>query len=486
MVITYRSLRMGCVTLALLLNASTAVATGEAFTPAFRVQTALVPVAFDSNKASVLAFAGRDRRGGPMLGLIYQNLNRLAYREIALPADTVGIDVGPSGAEEEALYVLASDTIYGLFDSASDLVTVARTESLYRGRSFAELRSGLDFARDVDGDAETDFVIPDFDLTHVLTATGRSVLSLPSYRRAYDQTVAYRPPPVTAAPGVNGGSLYAVRGNTLQSFSLGSSEPETRELPMRLNSELEREAFYNSYEDIDQTNTVLRELDQFVDVNGDGLPDIVTLETLSEGVFDKTTTYRVHHGHLDQDKLAFDAEADTTLSSRGFQLGARIAELDASRKVMVTASVQVGVRAIIGALFSRSVTMRLDIYSPATDGTVASEPSTELKGRVRFDFGSGQVEFPTITFGDIDGDGINDLILKERKRALNWRRGNSDGRFDTRSSDLDIVGPADGSNVVLSDLTGDGRDEIVVLYGRADGEALAGTVSVFSQQPSAQ
>ena len=45
------------------------------------------------------------------------------------------------------------------------------------------------------------------------------------------------------------------------------------------------------------------------------------------------------------------------------------------------------------------------------------------------------------------------------------------------------MGPAEGTNVVLADLTGDGRDELVVLYGRADGDTLAGRVAVIRNFP---
>ena len=318
---------------------------------------------------------------------------------------------------------------------------------------------------------------------HVVGATARRSIALPSYRRGYDQTVTYRAPTVATAPGGAGDTFYAVRGDELLRFGPGSKTASASKLALGLSNELEQETFYNSYEDIDQTGLVLREVERFADVNGDGVPDIVTLETVSTGVFNKTTTYRVHHGKLEADQLTFDSEADTVLSSRGFQLNARIAPLDDTRKMMVTASVQLGVRAIIGALFSRAVTMRVRVYPPANNGTIASVPSTTIKGRVRFDFGTGQVEFPTIAFGDIDGDGINDLILKERKRVLHWRRGTGDGGFDARSRSLQIFGPAEGANVVLADLTGNGRDELVVLYGRADGETLAGRVAVIRDFP---
>ena len=395
----------------------------------------------------------------------------------------MSIDVGPLSAETEAVYVLAAGAVYSLNSYQGEFAQVVQTASLYRGRSFAELTSDLDFARDIDGDDDAELLIPDFDSLRVVDTDGLRDLDLPSYRRGYDQTVTYHAPTVAAAPSASDSILFSVRGNTLLSFETASRIPRESELSLGLSDELEREAFYNSYEEIDQDDIVLREMDRFADINGDDLPDIVALETVSSGVFNKTTTYRIHHGRFDGEQLTFDSEADTVVSSRGYQLGARFAPLDDARSIMVTASVKVGVRAIIGALFSRAVTMMVDIHPPADDGTIASTPSATIKARIKFDLGTGQVEFPTITFGDVDGDGINDLILKERKRILNWRRGTEDGGFANRSESLEVTGPADGTNVVLADLTGDDRDELVVLYGRADGEALNGRVAVFHALP---
>ena len=469
--------------LLVMLASGVAAASADFVTPKFRVQTAVLSLRLAGHDAISLAFAGRDEAGQPKLGLLQYHQGAMRYREVSLPNATVAIDVGPQSGEADALFVLAGGVVYRLASYDGALTKTAVATSIYRGRSYAELTSGLDFARDVDGDDVADMLIPDFDHLTLVSGDTQRVYELPSFRRGYDRTVTYRARAVTAAPTMAGGALYTVRGDELVSFDEQSTRGRTTALGLGLSSELEQETFYNGYEDIDQNDIVLREMDRFSDINGDDLPDILTLETVSEGVFDKTTTYRVHHARQVDDQLVFDAAADTVLSSRGFQIGAQIEKLDDSRNIMVTASVQVGVRAIIGALFSRSVTMRVEIYPPELDGTIASMPSTTVKGRVKFDFGTGQVEFPTIAFGDIDGDGVNDLVLKERRRALNWRRGNSDGSFETRSEDLDVTGPADGTNVVLADINGDSRDDIVVLYGRADGDEMAGRVAAFFFTP---
>lgn len=464
-----------------LLVASTANADADTlFEPGFRIQTGIVEARLADSRFTVIAAAGRDANGIPMLALLRAGETGWDYRELALPERTVAIDSGRIDAQSEALFFLAAGAVWRLDSFSGEPVEHLEIESLYRGRSYAELTSGLNFARNLDDTSPAVLVIPDFDQIHLISESTRKTLDLPSYRRSYDRNVSYRTPTVTLI--ADAGDLpaaYTIRGDRLLTFPPMQSAASETPLGLGLSDELEQELFYNSYEDIDQNDIVLRELDKFVDINGDELPDIMTLETISKGVFDKTTTYRVHHGRQVDELLVFDAEAHTVLSSRGYQIGARIAPLDEQRQIVVTASVQVGVRAIIGALFSRSVTMRIEIYPPDENGTIAEEPSDTIKSRIKFDFSSGQVEFPTIAFGDIDGDGVSDLILKRRRGMLEWRRGDSGGRFSKDAADLDVMGPTDGTNVTLVDLNGDSRDEIVVLYGRADGAERIGKIAII-------
>ncbi|MFK8054035.1 MAG: FG-GAP repeat domain-containing protein, partial [Woeseiaceae bacterium] len=292
-------------------------------------------------------------------------------------------------------------------------------------------------------------------------------------RRGYDRAAAYRPARIASA---DGRALISVRGNSLLSFDFrkqnNSPVLNTTPLPLGLSDEFEIESFYNGYDNVDQSEIVLREPELLRDINGDSLPDLITLETRSTGVFDKESTYRIHNGRSSPSGVAFLAEPDSVLSSRGFQFGLRAEKVDSANTMLISPGVKIGIRTIVGALFSKSVTLQIAIYAPDDDGVVAAEPSTTVRTKISFDFSSGQAEFPTIEFGDIDGDGLNDLVLKRRSDQLVWRRNLGNNQFDSSNQELAIQAPADGSAVVASDLNGDGRAEIVVRYARADSESL--------------
>ncbi|MEL7375139.1 MAG: VCBS repeat-containing protein, partial [Pseudomonadota bacterium] len=349
---------------------------------------------------------------------------------------------------------LLLDTLDGAY------TPLANVESLYRGRSFAPLTSSLDIAQDIDGDNDSEILVQGFDELAVIGGDAYAdvtLLDLPSIRRSFERAQNYRPVRTAPARLETQAAVVAVRGDDLLRFDLTSAEDtvaaQTLALGLELSSERDIERFYNGDPELDQRDVTLREPELLADINGDDLPDLVTLETKSTGVFDKQTTYRIHLARSD---LSFDTEPDTVISSKGYQFYIRKVQLEEDRAAIVSPGVRIGVRTIIGALFSRSVTLDIAVHTADDAGVIAAEPSAEIRAKVRFDFGSGQVEFPTVEFGDLDGDGRQDLILKRGRDKLGWRRNLGDGRFERRNTDMELRAPKNGSNVFAADLDGDG------------------------------
>ncbi|MEN7344364.1 MAG: VCBS repeat-containing protein, partial [Pseudomonadota bacterium] len=345
----------------------------------------------------------------------------------------------------------------------------------------------LNFAEDIDNDSVAELLIQDFDVLSVLDEnrfTKLTTLALPTLRRSFERAQNFRPVRTAAIPN----ELISVRGDQLLRYPIapGTGDGDIRSpaisaLDLGLSSERDIERFYNGDPELDQRDVTLREPELLVDINGDALPDLVTLETISSGVFDKETTYRLY---LARAPYGFDPTPDTTFSGEGYQFGLRSVALNDTQTALVAPGVKIGVRAIIGALFSRSVTLNIAIYAPDSDGRFAQEPSTEVRAKVKFDFGSGQVELPTIAFGDLDGDGQQDLILKRGRDQLGWRRNLGAGAFSGKGKALEILAPKDGSYVTAADFDGDGRDEILVRYGLQDGQALKRLVRLLDTDQS--
>ncbi len=449
----------------------------------FLPQTPLVDATLGDHPGATVAVAGRADDGSPRLALLRHRDGQLDLRDIELPDNAVAIDKGESGDGRDAIFVLCDDRVLRLTSFDRDLETVVETRSLFRGRSYAEITGAINFAADMTGDGHAELLIQDFDELYVFPGpdyASHSTLALPSMRRGFDRVATYRSMRVAAANADGGRALMSVRGDTLLRFDGQDdgyvSAPAIVPLDLGLSDEREIEAFYNGYDSIDQSQFVLREPEMLIDVNDDGMADLVTLETRSSGLFDKESTYRVHVARSDDGKVRFDAEPDTVLSSRGFQFGLRAVPIAGERMALVTPGVQIGLRAIIGALFTRSVTLQIAIHAPDESGVIPGEPNTVVRTRIKFDFGTGRAELPTITFGDFDGDGLQDLLLKRSDGDIVWRRNAGYGQFEREERKLAITGPSDGTAVMAVDMDGDGRSDVIALYSKADGEDLDGVV----------
>lgn len=437
----------------------------------FAPQTSFVILNFDAGRETV-AVAGRDDDGQPRLALIASIGTDLAVTEMALPSDAVAIDRGANGDDRDALFVLCGTRVLKLDAIDAELVEIAEVTSLYRGLSYAPLTATLDFAVDIDDDQVAELVVQDFDVLTTLDGedfADRQVLAFPTLRRSFERAQNFRPARATFIPG----AVVSVRGDELLQYSFAADrlDDETvaanvSTLGLGLSSERDIERFYNGDPELDQSNVLLREPELLVDVSGDGLPDLVTLETVSSGVFDKDTTYRLY---IAKSPYGFSSEPDTIFSGQGYQFGLRSVALDEQRTALVAPGVRIGLRTIIGALFSRSVNIDIAIYASDSNGRFTEVPTADVSAKLKFDFGSGQVESPTVTFGDLDGDGQQDLILKRGRDRLGWRRNLGEGNFAGRDENLDITAPKDGNGVIAADLDGDGQDEILVRYGLQDG-----------------
>ncbi|MEL7485270.1 MAG: VCBS repeat-containing protein [Planctomycetota bacterium] len=453
----------------------------EALKLSFLPQTGVVALAFADRDGDAIALAGRDDDGLPRLAFLVADDTGYRIIERALPEDAVAIDAGPAGAGD-ALFVLCASSVERLSSIDGDFEPLASVESLYRGRSFAPLTASLNLADDIDGDGDSELLVQGFDTLAVIDGAGYDrlhTLELPSIRRSFERAQNYRPVRTAHALIDETPTVIAVRGDDLLRYRLDSLTDtvagDTEALGLGLSSEREIERFYNGDPELDQRDVTLHEPELLTDLNGDDLPDLVTLETISTGVFDKQTTYRVHLANAD---AGFNTTSDTVISSKGYQFYIRTVQLEEDRIAIVSPGVRIGVRTIIGALFSRSVTLDIAVHTSDDSGVIAEAPSAEIRAKVRFDFGSGQAEFPTVEFGDLDGDGRQDLILKRGRDKLGWRRNLGDGMFDRRGTEIDLVAPKNGSNVFTADLDGDGTDEVIARYDMQDGEALRRTLQV--------
>lgn len=379
------------------------------------------------------------------------------------------------------LYVLVPEGLQVVTASASE--TVIEQSTLYRGPSAGSL-SQMSLFEDLDGDGNEDAVLPDFDGIHVYFATEGGFadgqrLALEQRMRAGFEGPRYDAPSLEVFDFDGDGltDIGTFDGDRLLFFARRgqqfSQDPSPISLRIGLASERELQAMRESASDVDQSDLDVIQFERITDLNGDAVPDIVTFKTESRGVFDKRTEYRIHFGSFVAGALSYNSEPDGVLPSAGFQID--LQELDVNgdaQRDLATTSLRLGLRKIVGALFSRSVGVDLELRT--LDGSSYSEkPDYRSKVKVQFNLSTGFVSYPAVLFGDIDGDSLDDLLLQKNRDQFRFRRAIADGTFARKALEIDVPLPGDGTLIEMTDINADGKQDILIGYGLADGEDQA-------------
>ena len=110
---------------------------------------------------------------------------------------------------------------------------------------------------------------------------------------------------------------------------------------------------------------------------------------------------------------------------------------------------------------------------------------SDIGVQILFTF-SGSIEvkrsFTILTTADLDGDGRKDLVIRTGPETLSVYRGTAEGVWATKATTIAIpaMGRSPDIEGYASDLDGDGRDDVVLLY-RAPPGGVDRTVVVMSR-----
>jgi len=404
----------------------------------------------------------------------------------------IAYDVGRIG-ESDSLFFIEPGRIMRLDVSSGDFSEFIRVRSIY-----GQHRSGriipIDFIRDINDDDRDDLVLPDIAGYRVRlqradgTLGDEVVLQDSSAMTVSGGTVSFESRPLV------GGNMTADelpdlavwRGDTLQVYEQLSGdkfdgEPQTVVLDLGLQSEAELRSRQAGFGAVNQDGLVETRIWRIDDLNGDGLPDILTESLLNKGVFDKENDFRLHLGRRDGDQISYSQAEDALLASSGLQFGLIATDIDGDgRKDLLVRKVRMSFARVIRALLSGNVSLQLHFYRMTDEDTFADEANFITKTNVRFSMSSGQVDIPAIQVADFDADGLQDLMMQTDADSLNFQFGEPGGAlFADDEISRDVALPRNGDLVSIEDLNNDGRADLVIRYNESDGDGPSRTVRLL-------
>ena len=447
---------------------------------------------YAGERGSIL-LTGRSETGEKIIGLYpieQDSVDASALLTLPVPPEVLFFDAGKVGEKTELLF-LTPDGISRLDAESASLTPVANIQSIFRTASRAPLTE-LDFFMDVNEDGMDDIVLADFKGLRISLQTPdgfepQVLLNSRPELRINQGEPHYQVETLHHFDFNQDGhkDLAVVRDNQFQVFEYGENGFATDAKTLPIDIELEpkdSDRFGNGVVDIDQSDFRLSRIDKVADLNGDALPDILTITTVSAGLFNKHTEYRVHLGRKGDEGVYYRPNEDAEIPSDGIQVDlSMLGEDETQGKDLVSTSFRIGFGEIISALFSRSIKVYVELFRIGTDPLYPPEPDYRARVRLRFSLSTGFVNVPAVRFGDFDGDGISDLMLQEDTESLEIRLG--DGS-DFKSGELQWTTtlPRDGTLIKVADVNGDSALDVLVGYGRADGEGMRNRLRVLLGQ----
>ena len=369
------------------------------------------------------------------------------------------------------LLFLTPNGVSVLDASEPDLKPLFEMPSIFRTSSKAAVRE-LDFFTDVNQDGLEDFVLQDFNGLRVAlqAADGfesTNILQIQPEMRSSEGQPQYVVDRLHHFDFTVDGKkdLAVVKDNQFLVFERGEKGFASQAMILPIDIEILGEAsepYEDRVVDIDQSDFQLSRIDKVADLNGDKLPDILTITTISSGLFNKRTEYRAHLGRKGEQGVYYQSDADALIPSDGIQIAMSMLGEDEPGGVdLVSTSFRVGFGEIISALFSRTIKLNIELYRLGMDPLYPPEPDFRTRVKWRFSLSTGFVNNPAVRFADFDGDGTDDLLLQKDTGSFRIRAG-EDRDFSSNKLEWSTELPRDGALIRAVDVNRDARQDVLV------------------------
>jgi hypothetical protein len=368
----------------------------------------------------------------------------------------------------EVIVYLTSDAVmsYNIKDKTfSKLLTI---DTLYKYQRVFEVNFG-EFVQDFNQDGLSDFITYSLDTTHV-------------YLQNLDGSFTHQSLPISPRIEKSGSGISFTPQNFYhadfnhdekkdiafqvddQMLVFVQKEDKTfadKTMIITLNARLENKNSAIKKEQGEKSPNV--NLETIEDINGDGLVDIVTKESVREGIMSRTNVLMVRYGFLENDVINYKKEPDGKATFDGEGM-IKFKDVDGDGlKDYYTLSVEMGIGTMMSVM-SGAIDMDLRFYKLGEDGKYIKKPAYE--NEVEMPIGSSSDGVALTDVSDFNGDGINDLILKTDDDEFTIYSGAKGKRlFGKRGADYEISLPK-SVRTEIKDFNNDGKADILFLYGK--------------------
>ncbi len=340
-----------------------------------------------------------------------------------------------------------------------------------------EPQAGLDWVVDLDGDGFSELVVPRLDGYHLVVQNGGGALVSRAVLRTrsrgellwwyHRQRVAYDLPAITYVDLQRSGwkSVVTYANGLLSVFHLGGASTVLERKP-DLEVDLQPPEPFDPKAPWDPPLLLI----MAKDLNKDGKLDLVFSKAKTgDQDLDAKTRILVYYGHDGPEgRMAFSAEPDQVYALEGFTLPILLDLNNDGDIDLVLVNVEFTFWTALKAIVARSVSADAALYRMREGSRYPKQPDEQGTFSVKFSLGRFSHQ-PIAAFGDLNGDGLPDLLLSSGRDELGIHWGRKDGFW--KSSPDEVVKdkfPIVPGRMRVLDLDGDGRDDLLITYIRDD------------------
>jgi len=371
--------------------------------------------------------------------------------------------------ENEVIVYLTADAVmsYNLEDkSISKLITV---DTLYKYQSIFEVNFG-EFVQDFNQDGLSDFITYSLDKTHVYlqnvdgTFNHQSLEISPRIEKS-GSGISFKPQNFYHADFNKDDKkdiAFQVDDELKVFVQALDKSFNSKAIAITLNANLENENSAIKKQQGEKSADVY--LETIEDINGDGLADIVTKESVREGMMSRTNVLMVRYGFIEDGIMGYKKAVDGKATFDG-EGSIKFKDVDGDGlKDYYTLSVEMGIGTMMSAM-SGAIDMDLRFYKLGANGKYVKKPTYENEVEIAINSSNGGEALTEVV--DFNGDGINDLILKTDDDEFTIYSGSKGKRlFAKRGADYEIELPK-SVRTEVKDFNNDGKADILFLYGKS-------------------
>lgn len=417
------------------------------------------------------------------------DLEDFSARQLPIPDDAQFFNQATlAGFDKPQLVFMGIGGISRLNAEASEAQRLVTAESIYRVLDQNRLREA-DFVVDL-GSGLSDFIVPDFQYTHLYRQQNDGsfvhyALQIPTLVQSWRAEPEYRPRKHYRLDVNQDGKtdlLFVWQGK----FHLFLQQPDggfattatVMDWPLTLSTE--QEADQRNDAGRSYNGQYIDSLRDVTDIDGDGIMDLVVNREQLADALERNNSFRVYFGKNTDKGLMFGAEPDTQLTTETSPVEVIIDDINGDgRQDFYIPSTHFGVGTLIRVLLRGSANLDIDFFLLNAERQYPAKADFRQQATIDVSISNFRFDMPLFELADIDGSGKKSLLVGDGQDELKLYAQEDKRLFSRRSKSFDYSLPRDARRVKVADLTGNGRDDIILPFDSQDQQEVRNSIHLL-------